>query len=137
MGFTFSSRSGYFSTTSPLECKKVITQRVFMPYLSDEQKSKLDDAIIDLTTTLTESNVSVPGGLNYIISQIVDRVVVKHGESYSIYNTLLGSVEAAKLEIYRRLIAPYEDTKIKENGDVFAKKPKKAAKKGQQKLPRS
>ena len=70
-----------------------------MPYLSDEQKSKLDDAIIDLTTTLTESDVSVPGGLNYIISQIVDRVVVKHGESYSIYNTLLGSVEAAKLEI--------------------------------------
>jgi len=49
---------------------------------------------------------------------------------------MLGSVEAAKLEIYRRLIAPYEDTKIKENGDVFSKKPKKA-KKGQQKLPRS
>jgi hypothetical protein len=107
-----------------------------MPYLSDEHKNELDDAIIDLTTTLTETEVSIPGGLNYIISQIVDRVVVKHGESYSLYNTMLGSVEAAKLEIYRRLIAPYEDTKIKENGDVFCKKPKQRSK-GQQKLPRS
>lgn len=31
---------------------------------------------------------------------------------------IIGALEATKLEIYRRLIGPYEDTKLKKNGDV-------------------
>ena len=31
---------------------------------------------------------------------------------------MIGALESAKLELYRRSIALYEDTKIKENGDV-------------------
>ncbi len=34
------------------------------------------------------------------------------------YAEVLGALEAAKLEFYRRKIAPYEDEKIKENGDI-------------------
>jgi hypothetical protein len=30
----------------------------------------------------------------------------------------MGVLESAKLELYRRKIAPYEDDKIAENGDV-------------------
>ena len=32
---------------------------------------------------------------------------------------ILGAVECAKLELYRRAVVPYEKKKIKENGDVY------------------
>ena len=32
---------------------------------------------------------------------------------------LIGVLECAKLELYRRVAAPYEDDKIDENGDVY------------------
>ena len=38
--------------------------------------------------------------------------------NYEDYRNFIGELESAKLEIYRRLVAPYEDKKIKENGDV-------------------
>jgi len=32
---------------------------------------------------------------------------------------VIGALEACKLEFYRRAVVPYEDKKIKENGDVY------------------
>jgi len=90
-----------------------------MPYLTDDARAKIDDHINDLIDVLINTDVSVPGGLNYAICRVADGVIAAKGESYSIYNTLLGSVEAAKLEIYRRMVAPYEDVKCQANGEVF------------------
>ncbi len=91
-----------------------------MPYLTDDARAKIDDHINDLIDVLVNSDVSVPGGLNYAICRVADGVIAAKGESYSLYNTLLGSVEAAKLEIYRRMVAPYEDVKCQHNGEVFS-----------------
>lgn len=41
------------------------------------------------------------------------------GESYQTYNDIMGALEGAKLELYRRKIGIYEDKKIEENGDVY------------------
>jgi broad-specificity NMP kinase len=38
---------------------------------------------------------------------------------YHKYNAAVGVLECAKLELYRRLVSGYEDTKIIENGDVI------------------
>ena len=38
---------------------------------------------------------------------------------YMDYNALLGALEATKLELYRRHIAPYEDLQLARNGDVY------------------
>ncbi len=38
---------------------------------------------------------------------------------YSKINSLIGVLECAKLELYRRVAAPYENDKIDENGDVY------------------
>ena len=38
---------------------------------------------------------------------------------YSKINALIGVLECAKLELYRRVAAPYENDKIDENGDVY------------------
>lgn len=40
--------------------------------------------------------------------------------SYEKYNAAIGALECAKLELYRRLVAPYENEKIEENGDVYS-----------------
>jgi hypothetical protein len=41
------------------------------------------------------------------------------GLSYQTINDIVGALEGAKLEFYRRVAVPYEDKKIIENGDVF------------------
>jgi hypothetical protein len=38
---------------------------------------------------------------------------------YDDYNSLIGTLECAKQELYRRKIAAYEDKKIEENGEVY------------------
>jgi hypothetical protein len=59
------------------------------------------------------------GHLNYLFTLIINEYKKERGESYQIYNDIIGALEGAKLELYRRKIAPYEDTKIKSNGDVY------------------
>lgn len=39
--------------------------------------------------------------------------------SYQAINDIIGALESAKMEIYRRIAAAYEDQKILENSDVF------------------
>lgn len=34
-------------------------------------------------------------------------------------NEVVGALESAKLELYRRIVGPYEDKKSAENGDVY------------------
>jgi hypothetical protein len=38
--------------------------------------------------------------------------------SYEDYAKVIGAIECAKMELYRRLVAPYEEGKIEQNGDV-------------------
>jgi hypothetical protein len=63
-------------------------------------------------------HAATPGELNYKITREVHDYIRHNGESYATYNAALGALEAAKLELYRRFVAPYEDTKIHQNGDV-------------------
>jgi hypothetical protein len=56
--------------------------------------------------------------LNYIITVLCKKYIQDHGESYQHYNDIIGVLECAKMEFYRRKIVPYEDIKILSNGDV-------------------
>lgn len=60
-----------------------------------------------------------PGELNFCVTQVVLDYAEKHGHSYAVFNDVLGALEGAKLEFYRRLVAPYEDMKRLVNGDVY------------------
>ena len=84
-----------------------------MPYIKKEDRKKLDE----LTTELADK-IHSEGELNYVISSLLHREVNRRGESYGTYNTLIGVMECAKLELYRRQICEYEDKKIEENGDL-------------------
>jgi len=59
------------------------------------------------------------GQLNWVISDAVAGYVKDRGLNYQTINDVVGVLEAAKLEFYRRLAVPYENHKIKENGDVY------------------
>lgn len=82
-----------------------------MPYIENRDRVELD-AVLNCFTTF---NV---GEFNYIITKLCRKYIEKHGESYKNYNDLIGVLECAKLELYRRKISPYEDIKILSNGDV-------------------
>lgn len=78
-----------------------------MPYIKQSERAQLD-----------YMDASTPGQLNYLMTLLVHEYVNRQGRSYQAYNDAVGALECCKLELYRRLIAPYEDEKIKENGDV-------------------
>jgi len=87
-----------------------------MPYIADRFKSFLDTKAVmevgDLCTT--------PGELNYVLTTIVKEYFARTDKcNYQAINDILGALEGAKLEFYRRVVADYENIKIKENGDVY------------------
>lgn len=58
------------------------------------------------------------GDLNYLLTSLCHAYLNEKGEKYQIYNDIIGVLECAKQELYRRKIAEYENKKIKENGDL-------------------
>jgi hypothetical protein len=85
-----------------------------MPYIHK-------DARDDLRYKLSYSGRAIQnaGELNYMITKLIDEYITIHKKSYSVLNEVIGALECAKIELYRRIAAPYEDIKISENGDVY------------------
>jgi hypothetical protein len=82
-----------------------------MPYI---QKSVRVAIEAQQRTPLTD------GELNYGITRLVDEWIEESGGvSYHTLNAAIGVLECAKLELYRRVAAPYEDHKRDQNGDVY------------------
>lgn len=59
------------------------------------------------------------GELNYQITMVITEYMRKKGLKYQIINDIIGALEGAKLEFYRRAVTPYEDMKKDINGDVY------------------
>jgi hypothetical protein len=85
-----------------------------MPYIEQSDRSFFDEKI-----SFKNNAIQTPGELNYFLTKIVDHYISTHGKSYSTINEAIGVLECAKLELYRRIAAPYEDVKIQQNGDVY------------------
>ena len=81
-----------------------------------EDRPKYEEALGDLIATLKAQPVeNIDGELNYIITRILKET---YPLRYFNLNRAVGVLECCKLEFYRRVAAPYEDTKIEQNGDV-------------------
>jgi len=80
-----------------------------MPYISVEKR--LDPSVLTAPTT--------EGELNYSMTRLVERFRAQKGDSYATFNAIVGALESAKLEFYRRVVSPYEDLKRELNGDVY------------------
>ena len=59
------------------------------------------------------------GELNYVLTRVIQRFLASQPPGYEAFNTVVGALECAKLEFYRRAAAPYEDIAKERNGDVY------------------
>jgi uncharacterized protein DUF6899 len=59
------------------------------------------------------------GELTYAITKLICDYLMQHEVRYETMAQVLGALSGAKLEFYRRVVTPYEDRKIRENGDVY------------------
>lgn len=88
-----------------------------MPYIKKEQRKIVDTKIKELASAIKEAGKQDRAGvLNYTVSCLINSL---YELRYSEVNEAVGALECIKQEYYRRLAAPYEDLKIKENGDVY------------------
>jgi len=93
-----------------------------MPYIRQEKRCEIENELDQLIIKFLESEVEVgtAGRLNYLISSITGAILNNDERiSYTRINELIGVLECAKLELYRRVAAPYEDDKSRLNGDVY------------------
>jgi hypothetical protein len=87
-----------------------------LPYIKAQNRKKYEKILEELATILKSlPPEEVDGELNYVITKILKEV---YPLRYFHLNKAIGVLECAKLEYYRRVAAPYEDTKIQESGDV-------------------
>lgn len=84
-----------------------------MPYIKQERREVLEPALAGVEP-------KDQGELNYAITVICQTYLKQQGLRYRSLNDVIGALECAKLEMYRRVAVPYENSKILENGDVMA-----------------
>jgi len=88
-----------------------------MPYIKKEQRTVVDVQVKKLAEAIKSTGKENRAGvLNYSISSLLKEL---YELRYSEVNEAVGMLECTKQEYYRRVAGPYEDIKIKENGDVY------------------
>lgn len=80
-----------------------------MPYLDKGVRASLEEGRVPQEA----------GELNYLVTRLCDAFLMRTGLSYKNINQAIGALECAKLELYRRIAAPYEDQKAIQNGEVY------------------
>jgi hypothetical protein len=83
-----------------------------VPYIKPEHREELDRWLGNQPGPL------VLGDLNYVLTKILNNWWVD-GINYDSVVGVLGTLDAVGKEFYRRAVAPYEDRKREENGDVY------------------
>lgn len=81
-----------------------------MPYINGALRIEVEPYSTRLAAT--------PGELNYQLTRLCHWYLHSHTPNYETMNAIVGALECAKQEFLRRIVAPYEDTKIAENGDL-------------------
>lgn len=79
-----------------------------MPYISTKERIKLKT-----------NPPGTPRDLSYLFTMTIKSYIDHYGLDSQVINDILGSLEAAKLEFYRRIVVPYDSQKLFDNGDVY------------------
>jgi hypothetical protein len=87
-----------------------------MPYILPSERQRFDPLINALSAELQKDGC-VDGNLNYVISTLTAKAFAAN-RRYAEANKLMGVLACVAAEFYRRDVAPYEDEKRTQNGDV-------------------
>ena len=85
------------------------------PYINEDRRAHFQEFVDQAKHTRIDS----AGELNYLLTEIALEYVNQHGMNYRVMNEVIGAMECAKIELYRRKLAPYEDEKKLAHGDVY------------------
>ena len=84
-----------------------------MPYIDPKRREVFDPHISALNAELRN-----PGELNYVMSKLL-QLYCDPPDGYIMYNSAMGVLECVKQEFYRKVVVPYEERKLEENGGVY------------------
>jgi hypothetical protein len=84
-----------------------------MPYIKKDDRPFFDTHLNSIGPHTTSK-----GDLNYCVTQLALHYIKAHGKSYTNISEAASALVDAADEIKRRLLGPYENQKIKENGDL-------------------
>ncbi len=87
-----------------------------MPYIPSDERQRFDPLITSLSAELQRDGCK-DGHLNYVISSLVSRAFAAN-RRYAEANKLMGVLQCVAAEFYRLDVAPYEDQKRAEHGDI-------------------
>jgi len=82
-----------------------------MPYVKQDVRENLNFVVENMKAM----DVKPDGKLNYVLFKFCKDTI---DPSYNNYKNFIAELEECAQEIRRRLLAPYENQKIIENGDV-------------------
>ena len=82
-----------------------------MPYIKQIDRPNMDDVYEMMISAMVKAN----GDLNYILFKFCKYQIKP---SYNNYKNFCAELRQCATEIERKILAPYEDSKIEENGDV-------------------
>ena len=80
-----------------------------MPYIEQVHRERIREG----------GALETPGELNFAFSEQIQNYMTNRPLNYRLINDIIGALEGAKLEFYRRVAADYEDKAIERNGDVY------------------
>lgn len=80
-----------------------------MPYITEEAITRLNNG----------TGTQTPGELNYVFTMLALDYLDRKHETYQTINDIIGALECCKQEFYRRIAVPYEELKLRSNGDVY------------------
>ena len=87
-----------------------------MPYIDQEIRDYYDPGIEEILSKI--DRLTTPGDVSYIISRILLHYISINDKNYQFLEGIIGKLDLISYELKRRMIAPYEDQKIEENGDL-------------------
>ncbi len=84
-----------------------------MPYIKEANREVIDPHVSALS-----DQISNPGDLNYAITRLFMQFLLRKGLTYANINAVSGVLQKASAEFDERVTRPYEDLKLKQNGDI-------------------
>lgn len=92
-----------------------------MPYIEQSSRERIDkylNPVLEEIRKDAEDCEIVEGELNYILTKII-MAYIGDCKCYASFNQVLGVLDSASREFYRRVVGPYEQEKMKTHGDVY------------------
>ena len=95
-----------------------------MPYIQKVYREVYRESVEKLADLLARQakendDKDLTGHLNFVFCLILAEILKRRKMGYKLLSSMRAALEDASAEFYRRVMVPYEDRKIEQNGDVF------------------